>query len=89
MPHERVGNFMELERTGQRSYVPAVATSYVAQPPADGSGDSVGLDDLTTALWRRKWTIAGTTILGLLSGLAVSLLVAPTYRARVLADRGV
>jgi len=50
----------------------------VVQP----AGDSVGLNEITTPLWRGKTTIIGVAMVGLLIGLGISFLIPPTYRAR-------
>jgi len=81
MSRDRIGNRLEMERTGQNSYVPALVNNYTI-PPVQPAGDSVGLNELTTPLWRGKMTIIGVAVLGLLFGLGVSFLITPTYRAR-------
>jgi polysaccharide biosynthesis transport protein len=82
MPHDRIGNRLEMERTGKWPYVPAVVTSYTPPQIVQPSADSVGLNELTSALWRGKGRIAAAAILGLLIGQVVSLLTPRTYRAR-------
>jgi uncharacterized protein involved in exopolysaccharide biosynthesis len=81
MSRDRIGNRLEMERTGQNSYVPALVNNYTV-PPVQPAGDSVGLNELTTPLWRGKMKIIGVAFLGLLFGLGVSFLITPTYRAR-------
>src|SRR5579864_6353062 len=82
MSRDRIGNRLEMERTGQNSYVPALINNYSIPPVPQPAGDSVGLNELTTPLWRGKMTVIGVAALGLLLGLGVSLLITPTYRAR-------
>ena len=82
MPHDHIGKRMELERAGRGSYAPALVTSDPIPQVVQASGDSIGLDELTGALWRRKMTIAAAAILGLCMGQTVSLLMTPIYRAR-------
>ena len=82
MSRDRIGNRMEMERTGQNSYVPALINNYTIPPVVQPAGDSVGLSELTTPLWRGKMTIIGVAMLGLLLGLGICLLIPPTYRAR-------
>jgi capsular exopolysaccharide synthesis family protein len=82
MSRDRIGNRLEMERTGQNSYVPALINNYSIPQVVQPAGDSVGLNTLTTPLWRGKATIAGVAIIGLLIGLGISFLVPPTYRAR-------
>src|SRR5690349_21200581 len=82
MSRDRIGNRLEMERTGQNSYVPALINNYTIPPVVQPAGDSVGLNELTTPLWRGKMTIIGIAILGLLCGLGISFLITPTYRAR-------
>lgn len=82
MPHDRIGKSVQLDRNEPASYVPAVVTSYAIPRTLPSSGDSVALNQITVPLWRSKWTIAAIAILGLLAGAVVSLITAPTYRAR-------
>ena len=82
MPYDRIGKSIEMERAGQGPYVPAVVTSYTIPSTAHPPGDSVGLNQITVPLWRNKLTIAAVAIVGLLIGVAVTLLTTPTYRAR-------
>ncbi len=49
-----------------------------AQPPAD----SVGLNQLTAALWHRKGRIGAAMLIGVLIGIAAGLAKHPVYRAR-------
>ena len=81
MSHNDIGNSMQIERSGQASYVPAVA-SYTIPQSVSPSADSLGLNELTTSLWRRRTTLAGAAIGGLLIGLVISHLTTPIYRAR-------
>jgi capsular exopolysaccharide synthesis family protein len=81
MSHNDTGNSMQIERSGQASYVPAVA-SYTIPQSVSPSADSLGLNELTTSLWRRRTTLAGAAIGGLLIGLVISHLTTPIYRAR-------
>ena len=81
MLHDDIGNSMQIERSGQASYVPAVA-SYTIPQSVSPSADSLGLNELTTSLWRRRTTLAGAAIGGLLIGLVISHLTTPIYRAR-------
>src|SRR5579863_1766483 len=82
MLRNRIGSSTELEPVEQESYVPAVVSSYAVPQSVEAPGDSIGLDALTGALWRKKWTIAAMALLGLMAGLAISLVIKPTYRAR-------
>ncbi len=81
MLHNDIGNSMQMERSGQGSYVPAVA-SYTIPLSVSPSADSSGLNELTASLWRRKAAIAGAAIGGLLMGLAISHLTTTIYQAR-------
>jgi len=82
MSRDRIGNRLEMERTGQNSYVPALINNYSIPPVVQPAGDSIGLNELTTPIWRGKMTIAGVAMVGLLIGLGISFLMPPTYRAR-------
>jgi polysaccharide biosynthesis transport protein len=82
MSRDRIGNRLEMERTGQNSYVPALINNYTIPQVVQPAGDSVGLNEITTPLWRGKLTIIGVAIVGLLAGLGISFLIPPTYRAR-------
>src|SRR5579863_4223019 len=82
MSRDRVGNRLEMERTGQNSYVPALINNYSIPQVVQPAGDSVGLNEITTPLWRGKMIIMGVAMAGLLAGLAISFLIPPTYRAR-------
>src|ERR1700761_8438149 len=77
MPPDSIRNSKE---PGKGTYVPATATTYVMPRSAPDSTESLEIKGLTAPLWRRKWTIAGVAVLGLLAGLGVSLLMQPTYR---------
>lgn len=79
MPDETKQDRRDLIRVGP--HVSPVAG--YAVPHASGRNqDSVGLNVLTAALWRRKVLIAGAAMAGLLAGLAIALLTTPKYRAR-------
>lgn len=52
------------------------------QPIVVAPGDPVGLNELTTPLWRGRKTIAAAAGFGLLLGAAASLLMPTIYRAR-------
>ncbi|HTD42636.1 MAG TPA: polysaccharide biosynthesis tyrosine autokinase [Bryobacteraceae bacterium] len=82
MSRDRIGNRLEMERTGQNSYVPALINNYSIPQVVQPAGDSVGLNEITTPLWRGKMTIIGVAMVGLLIGLGISFLIPPTYRAR-------
>ena len=82
MSHNDIGNSMDMERAGQQSYVPAVVASYPIPQSVPPSTDSLGLNELTASLWRRKAQIAGAAIVGLVIGLVISHLMTPIYRAR-------
>jgi capsular exopolysaccharide synthesis family protein len=82
MADEIIGNFRELDRPAQGSHVPALVTSYTIPQVVQPSDDTVGLNELTAALWRKKGRIALGATLGLLIGGAVSVLSTPVYRAR-------
>jgi len=82
MLRDDIGNGMQLERSGQGSHAPAVLAGYAIPQSVSPSADSLGLNELTTSLWRRKTTVAGAAIGGLLMGLVISLLTTPIYRAR-------
>jgi capsular exopolysaccharide synthesis family protein len=56
--------------------------SYTIPQSVPPSTDSVGLNELTASLWRRKVPIAKAAIAGLLIGLVISYLTTPIYRAR-------
>jgi len=81
MLRDDIGNSMQIERSGQASYVPAVAR-YTIPQSVSPSVDSSGLNELTASLWQRKAVIARAAIGGLLIGLVISHLTTPTYRAR-------
>src|SRR5258708_29457849 len=82
MSDNDIGNSMDMERAGQESYVPAVVASYPIPQSVPPSTDSLGLNELTASLWRRKAQIAGAAIVGLVIGLVISHLITPIYRAR-------
>jgi capsular exopolysaccharide synthesis family protein len=82
MSRDRIGNRLEMERTGQNSYVPALINNYSIPQVVQPAGDSGGLHDLTTPIWRGKMTIIGVAMVGLLIGVGISFLIPPTYRAR-------
>jgi capsular exopolysaccharide synthesis family protein len=82
MADEIIGNFRELDRPAQGSHVPALVTSYTIPQVVQPSEDTVGLNELTAALWRKKGRIVLAASLGLLIGGAVSFLSTPVYRAR-------
>ncbi len=82
MSHNDIGDSMDMERAGQESYVPAVVASYPIPQSVPPSTDSLGLNELTASLWRRKAQIAGAAIVGLVIGLVISHLMTPIYRAR-------
>jgi succinoglycan biosynthesis transport protein ExoP len=82
MPHERIGKHLELERGARGSYVQALVTRDTVPQAVQASGDSIGLNEVTGSLWRRKMTIAAAAILGVCIGQAVNLLTTPIYRAR-------
>jgi len=82
MSNNSIGNSTEMERSEQGSYVPAVVAGYPIPQSVPPSTDSLGLNELTASLWRRKASIAGAAIVGLLIGLVISHLMTPIYRAR-------
>jgi succinoglycan biosynthesis transport protein ExoP len=82
MSHNNIRNSMEMERSGQGSYVPAVVANYTIPQSAPPSTDSLGLNELMASLWRGKAAIAGAAIGGLLIGLVISHFMTPIYRAR-------
>jgi len=51
-------------------------------PSIHKAGDPAGLNVLTSALWRGKFTIAAAAIVGVCAGLMVTKLMPVTYRAR-------
>lgn len=73
---------IETERSGQWPCVPAVATSSPIPHRLARNQDSLGLNELTASLWRRRVPIVAAAIGGLLIGLVVSHLMTPIYRAR-------
>jgi succinoglycan biosynthesis transport protein ExoP len=73
---------LELESGVRGSYAPALVTRDPVRQVVQTSGDSIGLNELTGSLWRRKMTIAAAAILGVCIGQAVSLFTTPIYRAR-------
>jgi len=82
MSYNDMGNSMEVERSGQGSYVPAVVANYTIRQSVPLSTDSLALNELTASLWQRRMLIAKTAIAGLLIGLVISHLMTPIYRAR-------
>ena len=77
-------NGVQVERRWpeQRSDVayPSYSPSYSSEPLEPG--DAVGLNEITTPLWRRKGTIALVAIGGLILGGVVSFWLPTIYRAR-------
>lgn len=68
-------------RPEQASLVPTVLTAYPA-PDSDRNGtDQAGSPGVSAFLWRRKKAIVTTAIVGLIIGLAFSLVSKPVYRA--------
>ena len=82
MPHEYSNN--HLQPIARAGYPPLsqVSRSYAVPNLRQTVGDGVKLGELTAVLARRKAMIAGCALLGLLFGLALSLLTPLTYRAR-------
>ena len=75
------GRLQQVVRAG---YPPLshVSTTYAEPSRSHTTGDQIKLNELTATLGRRKAMIAGCACLGLLLGLALSILTPPTYRAR-------
>ena len=68
---------------GEPALLPAPAAWTSMSPVMPGRGDdTVWISHVTGIVWRRKLTIAGVTILGLLIGLAATVLMTPVYRAQ-------
>jgi len=72
---------IEVERQGPRSTLQPFPR-YIPSEHLAAPGDPVGLNAITSPLWRRKHVIIAMAALGLIIGGAVSLLMTPTYRAR-------
>ena len=74
----------QLEPVARAGYPPLsqVTTAYAVPNLRQTAGDPVKLNELAAVLARRKAMIAGCAFLGLLLGLALSLLTPVTYRAR-------
>jgi polysaccharide biosynthesis transport protein len=69
-----------IEHRGGGAGPPAVINTYPVSAP--GPGDSAKLNDLGSALWRGKWVIVLLALAGLAAGLAATMAMSPTYRAR-------
>ncbi len=68
---------------GEPALAPATAAWNAMPPMMPGRGDdTVWISHVTGIAWRRKLTIAGMTALGLLIGLAITMLKTPVYRAQ-------
>jgi polysaccharide biosynthesis transport protein len=82
MARQNLNNHLEpVPRAGYPA-LSQVTTAYAVPNPHQTAGDPVKLNELMAVLLRRKAMIAGCAFLGLLLGLALSLLTPLTYRAR-------
>ncbi|HEV2201977.1 MAG TPA: polysaccharide biosynthesis tyrosine autokinase [Bryobacteraceae bacterium] len=79
MPNETV---RALERTSQAVH-PTLVAGYTTPEPIRPTADTVGLNELGAALWRKRMTIAAASTMGLLIGMAIGIMATPTYRGRV------
>jgi len=73
---------MELERIPSKQPYQTLTPDYSIQGPVVKPEESVGLKELASAIWERKVSIAVVAIAGLLTGLSLSFLTPPNYRAR-------
>jgi len=72
-----------IESPDRKPALPPIWGEYSGPDPAiHKAGDPAGLNVLTSALWRRKFTIAVAAILGVCAGLMATKLMPITYRAR-------
>jgi len=72
-----------IKRTAEPAGLPPTRVETVVIPESEArAGDPTGLNTIMDFLWRRKLTIAGCALAGLLTAAAASMLMKPVYRAR-------
>ena len=67
---------------GQVPLTPEVISPFESSRQWQTPETSVGLDALVRLLWRRKLTLSGMTLVGILLGLGAARCTTPSYRAR-------